>query len=97
LRLAEQQERLAPAVGGAHSREVADTKWEDIPAGVRRFVIAGGAVEGALKIAALVDLARRPAAQVRGPKRLWAVAITLVNSLGAVPIAYLTYGRRKPG
>jgi hypothetical protein len=72
-------------------------KWEDVPAGVRRFLIVGGAVEGGLKIAALIDLARRPAAQVRGPKRLWAVAITLVNSLGAVPIAYLTYGRRKTG
>jgi hypothetical protein len=72
-------------------------KWEDVPVGVRRFLVAGGVVEGALKIAALVDLARRPAAQVRGRKQLWAVAITLVNSLGAVPIAYFTYGRRKPG
>jgi hypothetical protein len=84
-------------VGCAHSQEVADKKWEDLPAGLRRFVIVAGTAEGALKIAALVDLARRPATQVRGPKRLWAVVITLVNSLGAVPIAYFTYGRRKPG
>jgi hypothetical protein len=48
-----------------------------------------------LKIVALIDLWRRPAAQVRGSKLGWALAITLLNSVGAVPIAYLTRGRRR--
>jgi hypothetical protein len=50
--------------------------------------------EGILKIAALVDLKRRPADQVRGPKWLWAVAVFLVNSAGALPLAYFRYGRK---
>jgi hypothetical protein len=53
-----------------------------------------GAVEAGLKIAALIDLARRPARQVRGSKRWWAVAITFINAAGAVPIVYFLRGRR---
>ena len=52
-------------------------------------------MEGVLKIAALIDLARRPSIEVRGSKRWWAAAITLVNSFGAVPIAYFAWGRRR--
>ena len=55
----------------------------------------GGAFEGTLKIAALVDLARRPAEQVRGSKALWAAVVVLVNSVGAAPVAYFAYGRRR--
>ena len=51
-------------------------------------------IEGVLKIAALVDLVRRPARQVRGSKPVWAAAIALVNAAGAVPIAYFLRGRR---
>ena len=72
-------------------------KWEELSARRRRVIVVAGALDGALKIAALVDLARRPAAQVRGPKSRWAVAITLINSLGAVPVVYFTYGRRRHG
>lgn len=53
-----------------------------------------GAAEGLLKIAALVDLVRRPAEQVRGRKWVWAVAVVVVNSVGAVPLAYFLRGRR---
>jgi len=51
--------------------------------------------EGVLKVAALTDLARRPASEVRGSKLRWALAVTLVNSVGAVPIAYFVRGRRR--
>ena len=56
--------------------------------------MVGGAVEAALKIAALIDLAQRPAPQVRGSKAAWAAAITVVNAAGAVPLAYFLRGRR---
>jgi hypothetical protein len=59
------------------------------------LILAGGTVEGILKIAALIDLARRPSSQVRGSKVGWAVAISLINSVGAVPILYLTRGKRR--
>ena len=49
------------------------------------------AAEVALTTVALVDLARRPAGQVRGRKALWVLAC-FVQPVG--PIAYLAGGRR---
>jgi hypothetical protein len=37
----------------------------------RRLIIAAAVAEGCLKIAALIDITRRPASQIRGPKWLW--------------------------
>jgi hypothetical protein len=59
------------------------------------LIVVTGAFEGVLKVAALIDLARRPSADVRGPKSRWAAAITLINSAGAVPLLYFRYGRRR--
>lgn len=70
-------------------------RWSELSERTRRAIIIAASVEGALKIAALIDLARRPAAEVRGPKPAWAAAIVLVNSAGAVPIGYFRCGRRK--
>jgi hypothetical protein len=69
-------------------------RWSDLSEGTRRWILIGAAVEGALKIAALVDLKQRPANQVRGRKWVWAVVITLANSAGAVPLSYFLVGRR---
>ena len=73
---------------------MARKRWSELSPRTRRFIVVTGTVEAVLKVAALVDLARRPAAQVRGPKRRWAAAITLINSAGVVPIVYFTRGRR---
>jgi hypothetical protein len=75
---------------------MARKKWNELSPRTRRLVVAGAVFEGTLKVAALVDLARRPAVAVRGSKPVWAAAIVLVNSLGAVPIAYFVRGRRRP-
>lgn len=72
-------------------------KWGDLSERTRRMIIAGGVAEGCLKAAALIDLKRRPADQVRGRKWAWAIAVILVNSLGAVPLSYFAFGRRRPG
>ena len=69
-------------------------RWSELSPGVRRFILIGGTVEGLLKIAALTDLARRPAGQVRGMKWVWAIVLVLANSVGAVPLAYFRFGRR---
>jgi hypothetical protein len=69
--------------------------WNQLGQRTRRLIIVGGALDGLLKVAALTDLARRPASEVRGSKVLWAVAIVVINSVGAVPIAYFRYGRRR--
>jgi hypothetical protein len=70
-------------------------RWSDLSEGTRRLILVGAAVEGSLKVVALRDLKRRPAGQVRGPKWVWAMVVTLVNSVGAAPLAYLLFGRRK--
>jgi hypothetical protein len=72
-------------------------RWSSLSRVQRRLVVAGATAEGAAKVAALVDLARRPSAQVRGPKWAWAAALVLVNAFGGVPLAYLRFGRRAAG
>jgi hypothetical protein len=59
------------------------------------LISIAGAFEGVLTVAVLIDLARRPSGEVRRSKARWAAAITLINSLGAAPIAYFAYGRLK--
>lgn len=66
-------------------------QWKDLDPAQRRLVIAGAAIEVVLTTVALVDLARRPRDQVRGPKLAW-VAACVVQPVG--PIAYLVAGRR---
>jgi hypothetical protein len=73
---------------------MARRRWSDLSERSRRLILVGAVVEGALKIAALVDLVRRPAGEVRGRKWVWAVALVLVNSLGALPLGYFRFGRR---
>jgi hypothetical protein len=70
------------------------TKWKDLSPRTRRLLSVAATVEGALKVAALIDLKRRPATQVRGPKWAWALAITVANSAGLVPVLYFVRGRR---
>lgn len=70
-------------------------RWHDLSPRARRLIVAVGTVEGVLKVAALIDLARRPPSHVRGSKAGWAAAIILINSAGAVPIVYFTYGRHE--
>jgi hypothetical protein len=73
---------------------MAKRRWGELDPRVRQILMLAGAVEAGLKIAALIDLAKRPARHVRGSKARWATAITLVNSAGAVPIVYFLRGRR---
>jgi hypothetical protein len=75
---------------------MARRRWSDLSERNRRLVVVSGAAEAVLKIAALVDLRRRPADEVKGSKKMWALAIVLVNAVGVVPIAYFLVGRRRP-
>jgi hypothetical protein len=75
----------------------ATRKWSELSEGTRRLIVGAAVVEGILKVAALVDLARRPAGQVRGPKWLWATTVTVVGSAGILPVSYFAFGRRQAG
>jgi len=67
----------------------------DLSEGTHKLIIAVAIAESILKGAALIDLKRRPANQVRGPKWFWAPVIAVVNSAGVVPISYFVFGRRR--
>jgi len=56
--------------------------------------VAAAAFDTVFKVVALMDLGRRPTSEVRGSKAVWAVAVTLANSAGTVPITYFIWGRR---
>jgi len=74
----------------------AQRKWSDLSEGTRKLIIAAAVADSILKGAALIDIKRRPADQIRGPKWLWVPVVTVVNSLGIVPISYFVFGRRRP-
>jgi NADH:ubiquinone oxidoreductase subunit B-like Fe-S oxidoreductase len=58
----------------------------------RQIIIVAAVIETALKTAMLIDLRRRPANQVRGPKWLWA-STALINTAGLAPLSYFVVGR----
>jgi hypothetical protein len=58
--------------------------------------MTAAAAEGILKTAALIDIKRRPASQIRGSKWIWALVVLLVNSFGGAPLVYFAFGRRRP-
>jgi hypothetical protein len=69
-------------------------RWSELSPGARRLIVVGATFETLLKLAALVDIRRRPASDIRGSKGRWATAVAFSNSLGVVPIAYFLFGRR---
>ena len=66
--------------------------WSDLSKRQRSAIIAGAVVQLTLMAAAQIDLTRRSADQVRGPKLLWRFLV-LINFIG--PIGYFVVGRRK--
>ncbi|MCU1472291.1 PLD nuclease N-terminal domain-containing protein [Amnibacterium sp.] len=71
---------------------MAKQNWNDLTVAQRRGILAGGAVELAGTAWVLLDLLRRPAAGIRGPKWAWAAAC-VVQPFG--PLAYALLGRRR--
>ena len=70
---------------------MAQKSWSELSPSQQRAIVAVGVVETVLTVAALVDLARRPADGVRGPKAAWAFA-AFVQPVG--PVAYFVAGRK---
>jgi hypothetical protein len=70
----------------------AKKRWSELSQGKRRLVVVAGVVEFVLLAAALIDIKRRPADQIKGSKRMWR-SLAFVNIVG--PLAYFTFGRRR--
>lgn len=60
----------------------------------RIAIVLLGAVQVSLLIAAQVDIQRRPAEQINGPKTRWRL-VCLINIIG--PLSYFRWGRRGEG
>jgi hypothetical protein len=77
--------------GGEEAAMRRNVSWRELSPGRRAALAVLGCVQVALAIAAWRDLAKRPAAEVNGSKRIWA-AIIAINWVG--PLAYFAKGRR---
>ncbi len=67
-------------------------RWDDLSPRQQATVLTLASVQLSLAATAWVDLARRPASQVRGSKGMWA-AISAISFVG--PILYFTRGVRR--
>jgi hypothetical protein len=65
-------------------------RWSDLTGRQRAVILALGSIELALTSTAAVDLARRPAEQVRGNRALW-WPLLFVQPFGS--LVYLLCGR----
>jgi hypothetical protein len=69
-------------------------KWSDLTAREKAPFVLRGIIQFALLAAALADIYRRPAEEIKGSKWLWSAAV-FVNFMGIGPIAYFAFGRRR--
>jgi hypothetical protein len=70
---------------------MAKKRWSELNKAQQTAIIVVGSAEVIMTTIALVDLARRPAEQVRGKKAVWAL-VSFVQPFG--PVTYLAFGRK---
>lgn len=70
---------------------VTKRKWSELTPVQRATIAVVGFVQILLLAAALFDLRRRPAEQIKGNKKLWTLA-AFINFVG--PLAYFLFGRK---
>ena len=71
---------------------MAKRKWGELSNRQRTGIVLSSTVQFGLLLAALVDLYRRPAEEVRGSKWAW-TAVSFINFVG--PISYFVFGRKR--
>jgi hypothetical protein len=67
-------------------------QWSDLSDRTRMLLLTAAAADGILRVAALIDIKRRPAGQIRGRKWMWATAVTVISSAGVIPVSYFILG-----
>lgn len=73
-------------------RTVTKTQWNNLSPQKRAVIAVTGLVQIVLLMAALIDLRRRPADQIKGSKKLWTL-VAFINFVG--PITYFVFGRKR--
>jgi hypothetical protein len=69
---------------------MAKRRFSDLSPRTRKLLVALGAVQVSLNVAAQVDISHRSSAEVRGSKIGWRL-VSLINVFG--PLAYFRWGR----
>jgi saccharopine dehydrogenase (NAD+, L-lysine-forming) len=93
--IAVQIEQTTPSQTGdiTMTKQVASKKqWNDLSPQKQLTISLVGLVQVALLGAALVDIRRRPAEQIKGSKKLWTL-VAFINFVG--PITYFVIGRKR--
>jgi hypothetical protein len=67
-------------------------RWDELGTSQKVLVMLGVAVQVSLAVSAWADLAERPASQINGRKRTWAMVIA-INFVG--PLLYFRKGRKR--
>lgn len=67
-------------------------KWSELNDTQKTVLLTLTSVQISLLLTALIDIIRRPSAEINGSKRLW-TALAFVNFIG--PIAYFVWGRKR--
>ena len=94
----EDELQIAAQLAGLRNEEhvsAARRRWNSLSKRTRVLLVTAAVADGALRVAALIDIQHRPASQIRGRKGMWAVAMALVSSAGIVPVSYFVFGQRR--
>jgi hypothetical protein len=67
-------------------------QWSDLSPQKQLTISVVGLIQVSLLAAALIDIRRRPAEQIKGSKKLWTL-VAFINFVG--PIAYFMIGRKR--
>ena len=67
-------------------------KWSELSNRQKAVIVGLAVLQIGLLVAALVDIKRRPAGDIRGSKWMWG-AVSLINYFG--PVAYFLWGRKR--
>jgi len=70
-------------------------QWSELSPLKRIVIVKLVVLDVGLRVWALADLARRPEDQVNGSKKVWAIALSVVNSAGVLPTIYFIKGRKQ--
>lgn len=66
--------------------------WRELSPLQKAVLLIAGSLQVLLLGAALLDLRRQPAEQIRGSKRVWTM-VAFINYIG--PVAYFLLGRKR--
>ncbi|WP_232717545.1 hypothetical protein [Gordonia metallireducens] len=71
--------------------------WKELSPTAKAAIVAVAAVDAGTRVWALRDLAGRRPEEINGPKRAWAIGLSIGSTAGVGPAVYLLWGRKRRG